>query len=326
MKNYKISVIMATYNSAHYLPNSLDSLLLQTVDDFETIVVDDASTDNTEQVVVRYRSLFGQRLKYVKLNRRVGRGGVRNFGLARSTSPYIAFLDADDVYCGRKLEVQSNYLDEHPMVGGVSCQCYTANAALEVQGVLTGKESTLKMLLGSHYAYFVESTVAVMYRRELINEVGEFDDTIERGQDLDLLIRAARRRQIDFIREPLWIYRLHGTNSGSMQGLSERTYSNIVLYRKIIASEHPCRAGAAKRYAAANLKSHVYRIRERKYGYSVRVWFLYLSKMNLDLPLIEWSLLGVKVLVGYRLTQSAKRLIGFVNVMAARTKRLRLTR
>jgi hypothetical protein len=224
------------------------------------------------------------------------------------------------VYCPKKLELQSKYLDETPMAGGVSCQCYTANAALEIQGIMTGKENPLQTLLGTHYVDFLAGTVAVMYRRELINEIGEFDDAIERGQDLDLLIRAARRRQIDFIREPLFIYRLHGTNSGSMQGLIERIRSNIVLCRKVIASEHPYRVGAAKRFAAITLKSHVYQFRERKYAYSVRVWFLYLSKMNFDLPLIEWCMLGVKVLVGYRLTQSVKKSLGFLNRMVTGTK------
>jgi glycosyltransferase involved in cell wall biosynthesis len=125
----KVSVIIPTHNYAEYLPDCLDSLLAQSMQDFEIIIIDDASTDNTQEIVGHYTKIFRQRLAYLKPEKRVGRGGIRNFGLSLAQGEYITFLDADDAYCPEKIEVQSRFLDEHLDTGGSSCQCYEVNSS-----------------------------------------------------------------------------------------------------------------------------------------------------------------------------------------------------
>lgn len=307
---YKVSVIVPTYNSAHYLPDCMDSLLSQTFKDFEVIVIDDASTDNTERVISKYTNSFSNRLKYIKLDNNVGRGEVRNYGIIEAQGEYIAFLDADDVYLPDKLKVQSKYLDEHTMVEGVSCQYYNGNEVLEPQSLSKGLPSYFQSIFGSQFSNLEVGTVGIMLRRRVIEKVGMFDSKITRGQDTDLIIRIWRHYRIDFISKPLFIYRRHENNTGSFTALMERTVSNLRICKKIIDSEPISRKATAKKFAFDHLSSHIYQIRERKHITAIKVWFFYLRKMKCNLPLVAWSILGIKVMVGYRLTKAIKRMTG----------------
>jgi glycosyltransferase involved in cell wall biosynthesis len=304
----KISVIVPTFNSAHFLPDCMDSLLTQTIGDFEVIVVDDASIDNTKEVIDRYFTSFLGRLKYIRLEHRVGRGQIRNVGIEQAKGKYIAFLDADDAYLPEKLEVQSRYLDEHPEVVGVSCNYHYCNANLEPQSVTKGLPTYFGTLLGNHYKDFEHGTVAMMLRRDVIEKVGTFDGRITRGQDTDLFIRMARHYRMDFIGVPLFMYRLHDENSGSFKALTERTVSNLLICKNIVDSEPISRKAKVQSFIFEYLSSHIHKIRERNYIISIRAWFLYLWKMNFNLPLLAWFWLGVKVMIGYRVTRAIKGL------------------
>src|SRR3954470_16999186 len=99
----RVSVVMATYNYAHYLPGALDSALAQTAGDLEVIVVDDGSTDNTPDVVGPY--LADARVRYVRTANQ-GQPAAENVGIRLSRAPFVAFLDADDLWLPHKLEKQ----------------------------------------------------------------------------------------------------------------------------------------------------------------------------------------------------------------------------
>jgi glycosyltransferase involved in cell wall biosynthesis len=307
MGRYKVSVITATYNYAAYLPDCLESLRAQTFQDFEIIVIDDASNDNTSEIIGCYGKVFGERLNYLKLEKRVGRGGVRNYGLRLARGEYIAFLDADDVYCPEKIEVQSRYLDDHPNMGGVSCQYYYVNSSLKELSLNTGSGSLFEILFGRDYSNFQEEPGAVMVRRKIIDQVGHFDERISRGQDTDMMVRIARVSKIGFIYAPLYLYRYHDANSPSLQALRERAKSSVILYKKIIDTEEDSRKYLARQFAFVRLQNHIIRLREQLYFYPIIVWFYYLYKFNFNLPLAKWLVIGLKTAVGYRLTQYVKR-------------------
>src|SRR2546421_6842676 len=110
----KISVCIPTYNQGRYLGQALESVLRQTLSDFEIIVYDDASTDDTQQVVEGVRDA---RLRYFRQSHNVGIAGNRNSCLAVARGQYITWLDSDDVYLPEMLTVQSAVLDQHPNVG-----------------------------------------------------------------------------------------------------------------------------------------------------------------------------------------------------------------
>src|SRR5262245_29216969 len=105
----KVSVIIPTHNRAEFLRSAITSVLNQTFQDFEIIVVDDASTDNTSEVV----TYFGdKRIKYMRNNINKGDAGTRNVGVVNSNCTYIAFLDDDDEWLPNKLQIQIDMLED----------------------------------------------------------------------------------------------------------------------------------------------------------------------------------------------------------------------
>ena len=102
-----VSVIVSTHNRADLLCETLDSILSQTYENFELIVVDDGSTDNTEEVVKRHSA---GRINYLKIDNWGGPARPRNIGIEKAKGKYIAFCDDDDIWLPKKLEKQINYI------------------------------------------------------------------------------------------------------------------------------------------------------------------------------------------------------------------------
>ena len=110
----KISVIIPIYNSAAWLPQAIDSVLNQTYRDYEIIIVDDGSHDNTLEVIQRYQA----KVRWIGQSNR-GPAAARNTGIKIAQGQYLVFLDADDVLQADKLALQAAFLDQHP-----ECQLY----------------------------------------------------------------------------------------------------------------------------------------------------------------------------------------------------------
>ena len=105
--NSKVSVITASYNCAKFIEESIKSVLNQTYDNLELIIIDDCSTDNTEEIVNEYIKK-DSRIKFYRLNNNSGAAVARNKGLDEATGRFIAFLDSDDIWDKQKLEKQIN--------------------------------------------------------------------------------------------------------------------------------------------------------------------------------------------------------------------------
>jgi glycosyltransferase involved in cell wall biosynthesis len=203
----KVSVVIPTYNRARFLRAAVRTVLDQTFQDFEIVIVDDASSDDTPAVVA---SLGDGRIKYIRheQNRRIA--GARNTGVSSSAGEYIAFLDDDDEWRPRKLEQQVQILDiSAPTVGAV----YTAFAQVDVAsgnvvGVITPvKRGHILHELGSRNWVGTASTVCV--RRQCFEEVGLFDESVAFGEEYDMWIRIAHRFDFRYIDEVLVGYGLH---------------------------------------------------------------------------------------------------------------------
>ena len=203
----KVSVVIPTYNRARFLRGAVRSVLEQTFQDFEIVIVDDASSDDTREVVA---SLEDPRIRYVRLeqNRRIA--AARNTGVSSSTGEYIAFLDDDDEWRPGKLEQQVRILDScASTVGAV----YTAFARVDVAtgeavGVITPvkRGHILHELCGRNW---VGTASTVCVRRRCFDEVGLFDESVEFGEEYDMWIRIAHRFDFRYIDEALVVYGLH---------------------------------------------------------------------------------------------------------------------
>lgn len=137
-----ISVIMPSHNAEKYIYESITSVLCQEYKNIELIIIDDYSTDNTINVI---SSINDQRIKLIALNENKGAGNARNIGLENATHPYIAFIDADDVWLPNKLSIQLNYLLNNPNVA-VICTAYSfidENSSVISGSVVPDKKITL---------------------------------------------------------------------------------------------------------------------------------------------------------------------------------------
>ncbi len=198
-----LSIVIATYNMADFLPLAVQSALAQTYKPIEVLIVDDGSTDNTADVVQPF--LPDPRVNYWK-QENAGQANAKNRGIRESTGQYIAFLDADDIWMPDKLEAQMHLFARLSAVGVVySGFSYIDEAGRELPNV-PGKMYRGRVsgpLLISNFIGFSSSVV----RRECFERLGAFNENLGMGIDYDLWLRFSTRYEFDYVDRPLLYYR-----------------------------------------------------------------------------------------------------------------------
>jgi glycosyltransferase involved in cell wall biosynthesis len=224
----RVSVVIPTYNSARFLREAIQSVLNQTYSDFEVVIIDDGSTDDTESVV---RS-FGERVSYVKQPNR-GVSAARNQGIRDAKAEYVAFLDSDDIWLPNKLAEQIPLLEQDPELGLV----YSDWAVVPEHG--EAEPSFLKKVPGSSGHVFEALlqwgfilTSGTVVRRACLDEVGYFDETLSIAQDYDLWLRISYRWKVALVSKSLLIKRNWDGNLSSnfLKTATER----IALFKKVL--------------------------------------------------------------------------------------------
>lgn len=194
----KVSVIIPTFNRADKLSRAVSSVLNQSFTDFELIVVDDGSTDQTTRVMAPFRS----QVVYLRFPFNQGVSAARNLGLQKASSSLIAFLDSDDYWLPQKLAVQVDFFDRHPEAQ----ICQTEEIWIRKGRRVNPRKKHLKPS-GDIFAQSLKlcliSPSAVMLRRTLFDEVGGFDEDLPACEDYDLWLRIACRCPVHLIPEPL---------------------------------------------------------------------------------------------------------------------------
>lgn len=203
-----VSVIIPTYNRANLLDRAIKSVLAQSYQDFEIIVVDDGSTDNTKEII---ENLYDNRIKYIRHDQNKGGACARNTGIKASSGQYIAFLDSDDEWLPEKLDKQiSLFSNCSDSVGAVYCSHYTHD---DISGRIW-KEPFSDLKRGNLYNSLLNgwcpaSTSFFVLARNVFEKSGLFDDQLPSFQDYDLWIRVAEHYEFEFIDEPLAIKHNH---------------------------------------------------------------------------------------------------------------------
>ena len=204
----KVSVVIPAYNQAHFIAETIESVLAQTFQDFEIVVIDDGSTDNTPEIVSSFP------VRYFRQENQ-GPPSARNRGIELSNGEYIAFLDSDDVLMENALQKGVEVLDSHPEVGFSYGQAsmmdedghiyrVRKSSFLDSSAIVDGKEQIREVLFSNRIA-----TSAVMVRRQCLDEVGVFQEELRTHQDLEFFIRVLKRYPAAYIAEPLVKYRVH---------------------------------------------------------------------------------------------------------------------
>ncbi len=210
----RVSVVMAAYNAAPYLEETIESILAQTYSDFELIIVDDGSTDETPQILGRYTDSRIVRLRN-KANMGVAR--ARNRGNAAAWGEYIAIQDADDLSTPDRLQKQVAFLDVHPEIGLVGSQgLLLSNGGEHPLTVPLHNEEIQALLLGQNCLLHS----SLMIRKTLVEQVKGYDETYMATADYDLVLRIAELTQVANLPETLYIKRgVPGSITYSPRGL-----------------------------------------------------------------------------------------------------------
>jgi len=197
----QVSVIIPTYNRAWIIEEAIHSVLAQDYTEFELIVVDDGSTDQTFDVLESYRNdikVLSQKNK--------GVSAARNRGIAEASGKFIAFLDSDDLWLSQKLSVQIDFFNQTPD----ALICQTEEVWIRNGFRVNPKKRHKKpsgMIFKPSLKLCLVSPSAVMIRRRLFDRVGGFDETLPACEDYDLWLRISCRFPIHLIDTPLIIKR-----------------------------------------------------------------------------------------------------------------------
>lgn len=191
-----VSVIIPTYNRPALLKRAVLSAQEQTYQNLEIIIVDDASNDDTENVV---RGFNDNRIKYVKHNTNRGGSAARNTGIETSRGEYIAFLDDDDEWVESKIERQLKDISGYD---AVLCSTTIVGKARSVKRYKKAIVDVKNLRKGF---VFSGGTNIILGKSEVLRQV-KFDESLNKSQDWDLLIRLAGKFSVRYVNEPLVIY------------------------------------------------------------------------------------------------------------------------
>lgn len=196
-ENTAVSVIIPTYNRYSLLRRSIESVLAQTDRDFELIIVDDGSTDETASVAETYKNS----IRYLHQEQN-GVSAARNRGIRHARGEWICFLDSDDLWHPRKLEIQRSIMEKDPAIQ----MSYTEEIWYR-RGVRVNPGKRHAKHSGWIFEYCLPlciiSPSSVMIRKSLFREIPPFDETYPVCEDYDLWLRISRRYPVHLIREPL---------------------------------------------------------------------------------------------------------------------------
>lgn len=242
-----VSVIIPTYNRWPMLGEAIDSVLVQSFRDFELMIVDDGSSDETTVELGRY----GSRLKWIRQERR-GVAAARNKGARHATGRYLAFLDSDDLWCEKKLESQVAFMAANPAVQ----ICQTEEIWIR-NGVRVNPKARHRKPSGDIFRRSLElclvSPSAVMMTRSLFEKVRGFDESMTVCEDYDLWLRVASEHSVLLIPKPLVVKR-----GGHPDQLSHSTWAmdrfRVRALRKLLRSPL---SGERRIWAIESLKKKV---------------------------------------------------------------------
>lgn len=202
------SIIIPLYNKADYIAETLKSVLNQTYNYYEVIVVNDSSTDNSLEIV----SSFHDKRIHVYTKKNEGVSAARNYGIMHAKHDYIAFLDADDIWDVDYLECQKKMIDKYPNAGIYSIGFYMIKYGKKVFcNILPNKEKDF--LIDDYFKQSVVNGLSICWtsslclRKDIIKQMPMFRVGIKRGEDLDLWLRVALEYDIAYLNQAKVFYR-----------------------------------------------------------------------------------------------------------------------
>lgn len=238
----KVSAIITTHNRCELLKKALKSVLNQTYKNIECIIVNDNSTDDTEEYLSTIKDNI---VKVINIDSDESRGGnyARNRGIDASEGKYIAFLDDDDLWMPEKIEKQVECFEKNEGLGLVYCGHEDSYLDGRYRHIVIPSNKMRGSLREEIFAVMICTSSMMMVPKDILIEVGMFDETVKFWQDYDLCIRICKKYKVDFVDEPLMILR-HDINdkyrmSNKLTEWSEAVHQQNKKYSKEINSLDP---------------------------------------------------------------------------------------
>lgn len=259
-----ISVIIPTYNSDKYICEAIESVLSQSYLNYEIIVVDDGSYDDTKSII---RDRYPLVRYYFTDNK--GVSSARNYGISMARGEYIAFLDSDDRWLPTKLEKQRSSFQKNPKLGMV----FTENSFFNNVGVIQERMNKRKRLMSGDIVrnIFLNSYVAtptVMVRKSIFDKVGWFEEGLLIAEDDNMWMRIGMEYCVELIDEPLVQCRI---TEGSLSRKSHNIFSGIREHIGVIKKKYPSmyrrlgKSAIRKKYSALFFSEAYYSFSQDKY-------------------------------------------------------------
>ncbi len=237
----KVSVIMPVYNSEKYVAEAIQSVLNQTSRDFELIIVNDASPDNSDKIIKKFKD---KRIRYFKHKTNKGKCHSNNFGIKKARGKYLMIFDSDDIMINYKIEVLAKALDLNPGAGLVYSDAWVMNEKGRITGPysvplasprkITGSFRDNKYNAGKMLQRDYIPQGSTMFTKKAIRNVGLFDEEIRVGEDWDMWLRIAEKFKAFYVPVPTYLYR---QRKGGLIGTAKRKglkgyYKKIMLKKR----------------------------------------------------------------------------------------------
>ena len=224
----KVSVILSVCNGELHLKEAIDSILHQTYADFEFIIIDDGSTDATLEIIKSYNDA---RIKCVSNEKNIGLTKSLNRGVKEASGEYIARQDADDISLPQRLELQLHFLETHLQVALLGTGIYVVDAA--------GKEIEKRIMQPNPQASLQRGNRIVhgsaMFRRGVVEEVGDYNEELKYAQDYELWLRMAKKHGVRNLALPLYKLRIHKGSILSQNAVEQQMCA--ILAQKLARGE-----------------------------------------------------------------------------------------
>ena len=235
MSNQKlplVSVVIPTYNRIHTLPASVDSVLKQTYENLELIIMDDGSTDGTEEYV---KNIADERVRYRKADKNMGPSAARNMGAKLAKGEYLAFQDSDDEWAPDKLERQMKLMMDNGDISLVYSEfCLYRNG--ELLAVIPSRNIPYEEKQGSLFSYLLLypliSTQTILIRTKAFIVEGGFNETLKAYEDFEFTMRFAKNHRIGFVQEAL--VKVNSQESSVSKQFEERIRVQFYMIREML--------------------------------------------------------------------------------------------
>jgi len=235
-KNPTVSVIIPTYNRAHLVGRAIQSVLNQTYKDFELIIVDDGSTDNTKEAVKEFQKK-DKRIRYIRHKENKGGSATRNTGIRVANGEYIAFLDSDDEWLSEKLERQIGFFEQSTDNIGI-VYCGYQYISDRTEKIISEKPPYKKVFneIDLVNMYKVK-TSTILIKKPIVSKIIGFDPLLESFQDWDFSLRVAKHctfRQLSDILVRCYVHedRITSNIKAKIRGLERVLEKHLAKFTK----------------------------------------------------------------------------------------------